>query len=195
MGVGVNTHVSSTLTLTVLHLSDKLQKKSWATRTDPNQHYLNRGRHTRTVYGCVGESLAKPVYMFALSTNKIDYIRFLHLVARSVRSTTGVKPILVYDGHPAHRSRECLAVANLYFRPLQQCSYSCCFNSVEAVWGVAKKDYMKRLLLANYEISLARFLILIDQSLQSISPAVHRGILRSNHDFVRKHLALQAADE
>ena len=121
------------------------------------------------------------------STNIVEYKKFLRLVARNVKSSSA-KPILLYDGHPAHRNPGAVEVASLYFRPLQQCGYSCCFNAVEAVWGLAKQNFMKRMLLNKGVIEKEFFMELVFDSLNSISAAVHKRLLLSNHAFIRRHL-------
>ena len=65
-------------------------------------------RHACTVYGALGECLSgKFVFKFAKSTNKRDFIHFIHEVGAKVKAElNGVKPYLVYDNASAHVSQE-----------------------------------------------------------------------------------------
>ena len=65
----------------------------------------------------LGGCLKRPVYVLGRRTCKAEYQQFLKEVARNFKD--GVKrPILYYDGHAAHTSRESVTFAKRYFAPL-----------------------------------------------------------------------------
>ena len=78
-----------------------IKKKSWSTRRDVNKHHINDQRMAVTVYGAIGSCLSEPVYSLGTSTNQLEYQEFIKKVKSKVK-VPGSKPILLYDGAPAH---------------------------------------------------------------------------------------------
>lgn len=67
-----------------------------------NKSYLK----SVTVFGALGASLKKPVFMGARATNQIEFRRFLDEIAWNLRNPyRRSKPYLVLDNHPAHRTK------------------------------------------------------------------------------------------
>ena len=141
------------------------------------------------VFGAIGNCLTEPVYTLLHGTQSENYIRFIHEVVAKLRPSQE-KPILLFDGLRSHTSRISMAVVNRYFRPLKNVPYSCQFNAIESVWGVAKNNFVKLAMLQDHWYSDEEFYSLVRRSLQMISRGTMAGLLRSNHAYLRKLLQL-----
>ena len=63
--------------------------------------------------------------MIGNATNIEEFKKFLVQVARAFRNPYAqVKPRLIMDNHPAHRSRNCRELLNQYYRPAFQPAYN-----------------------------------------------------------------------
>ena len=108
--------------------SQAVPPKSWATRERPNNHPYSGDRQYRvTVYGAIGACLKKPVYYLSYSTCGVEYRKFVGRIHRALRNRND-RPLLYYDGHPAHTSQVSVDKVSEHFRPLQACPYSSNFN-------------------------------------------------------------------
>ena len=80
--------------------------KSWACSERPVFLAKNDKKFGTTVYGAIGDCVKKGVRVkLGDSTNKREFLTFLSEVRDSLKKRAG-KPVLVYDGHSAHRSPE-----------------------------------------------------------------------------------------
>jgi hypothetical protein len=86
--------------------------------------------------------------MLARSTNQEDFRSFLLMIKQALdqRHVVG-KPFLLYDQHSAHKTIESMRLMRSHFIPLPVVTYSCSFNSVEALWSVSKAYMSKRVLM------------------------------------------------
>ena len=50
--------------------------------------------------------------MLGRSTNQKEYRQFLRLVQEGVKATVTERPLLLFDGHPAHRTKKSMNLAN-----------------------------------------------------------------------------------
>ena len=78
-----------------------------------------------------------------------------------------------------------MAVVQRYFRPLKNVPYSCQFNAIEAVWGVAKNNFVKLSMLQEHWYTNEEFYELVRRSLTMISRDTMAGLMRSNHAYLR----------
>ena len=175
-----------------------LRAKSWSKRSQPVLHARVDRRHALTVYGGVGFCLTEPVFRVGASTNKQEYGNFLIDLSEKVKPEFRGgrnKPILLYDGHPAHVSADCLSLAREFFEPLQIPGYSCEFNSIEKVWGLAKAVYNKRVLLkaavADRKELKANVLAVFD----SIPQATMDNLVNANRAYIEGVLRRVAAEK
>ena len=128
--------------------------------------------------------------MIAPSTDIASTKRFLLQLAGALRNPySPLKPYLVLDNHPAHRSaqiREELSRFHACFQP----AWSSPANCQETVWAQLKREFYVRLHrrdsdLANEE----EFRGLVRQVYEDV-PVNTDAILRANHRFIAKYLAL-----
>ena len=106
-------------------------------------------KHNITVMGAISDQLKRPFFLVADSTNEEecrDYFRQLKSQVKPFLANRR-KPIIVLDNATAHKTAATMNVLNTMYHPLFLPSYSSNFNSVEWVWGLAKKEVRRRLVL------------------------------------------------
>ena len=81
-----------------------------------------------------------------------------------------------------------MEVVNRYFKPLKNVPYSCQFNAIESVWGVAKNNFVKLAMLKEHWYSNTEFYELVRKSLTMINRQTMTGLMRSNHAYLRQML-------
>lgn len=82
--------------------------------------------------------------MMGSATNKEELRRFIPLLASHVREPDSErKPIVIMDGHPAHRSPDIWPFWEEHFAPKLMPPYSSPFNPVETVWAHIKREFYK----------------------------------------------------
>jgi hypothetical protein len=120
-----------------------IKRKSWSTRDSPNLHPIQTNFKLRiTVFGAIGNCLTEPVFSLKHGTKSVNYVEFLMEVVAKIRPSVG-KPVLFFDGLKSHTSKISMPTVLQYFRPLKNVPYSCAFNAIEAVWSVAKNNFVK----------------------------------------------------
>ena len=90
--------------------------------------------------------------MMGAATNIEEFKKFLVQVARAFRNPYAqVKPRLVMDNHPAHRSRHCRELLDQYFRPEFQPAYSKCSTQAKLArtWPWFEEPLLRSHLLTN----------------------------------------------
>ena len=112
------------------------------------------------MFVAIGKSLTKPVLSIGGSTTIRHYKVFIEHLARFIRSDHH-KPVLVYDGAPAHVSEKSLPYVRRYFRPLQQTGYSSFFNPAESVFSMMRRNFLKLMLMQTETITEAKFLQMV----------------------------------
>ena len=149
-----------------------------------------------TLFGAVGNCLNSTQFMMGAATNIEEFKKFLVQVARAFRNPYAqVKPRLVMDNHPAHRSRHCRELLDQYFRPEFQPAYSKSrrlptnslfpvlgspFNVVETCWAHLKREYFVRLHRRDADIlSMAQFRAMIKAVYEEV-PINPDSLLRVN---------------
>ena len=168
-------------------INQAILPKSWAPYRKHNEHWIDSERMNVTVFGAIGSCLKSPVYMLADTTNAHNFKMFVKRIHENVKFGIEIKPLLVYDGHPAHRSHQSRAVIAKYFTDFLNVPYSCNFNAIEKVWFVAKRQMLKKLLLIP-DIDKNKFMDIVWNCLHDIPPQTIRGLLRSNLAYIRKYL-------
>lgn len=93
-----------------------------------------------TLFGAIGNCLARPVMMTSKSTNKESFFDFLDMVNDALKPGI-TKPILVIDNHPAHKSNLVKEKLHSLFDVMWLPRYSCEFNSQESVWAYIKREF------------------------------------------------------
>lgn len=102
-----------------------------------NIEVSNNRLHGVTLFGAIGSSLSKPVFMTAVSTNKDAFFEFMKLVVQNLLPGRS-KPYLVHDGHRSHYAVISRELIEANFTRLPMPSYSCQFNSIEMLWANIK---------------------------------------------------------
>lgn len=122
-------------------------RSTWSTREKPVKIVLNkfRGRGI-TVYGALGSSMRRPVFMQADSTNKIDVAKFMGLIRREYRHMPHTQINIVLDNALAHNTilvrQACVRLSiNLVFQPPYSPEFNCC----EPMWAVLKTRFKQKL--------------------------------------------------
>ena len=158
-------------------------KRTWTPKVEPVKYPLGRNRGKGiTVMGAISQFMGKPLFSMEKSTNSVAFQRFLRLLRNrfKLRST---RLHLVLDNARAHTTLESKQLAeelniDLMFMP----PYTPEFNCIEALWSVLKRDF-KRRVLDERSVSLSdeRFRILLQQSLDAITPTVQKAAARNNN--------------
>ena len=127
----------------------------------------------------------------ARSEKERDFLR--KLVGR-LRPDLQQKPVLFYDQHRSHTTRESLNLAKRHFYPLENAVASSDFNCIESVWSLAKRNLAKLLQLHPEPITARnaeKLCELIEQAIGQITAAQYRGMLNSNRRSLRRYLLQQ----
>ena len=96
-----------------------------------------------TVFGAISTSFDKPVFMKAPSTNKDAVLKFLPLL-RNKFPDPDQKVFVILDNHPSHHTREVVQLASdLNFEFMFLPPYCPELNSIEALWGIIKRNVKK----------------------------------------------------
>ena len=168
--------------------TQSIQKKSWSTRESPNQHPIAAKRFSTTAYAAVGNCLQRPVYACLKGMNATNFIKFLHKIAGQVRPGV-TRPVLVYDGHPAHKSPGAQRIMQLYFEPCNQTPYSSPFNAVETIWSMGRRNFHKRMLMNRLPRSQRQLHRMVLDSLEEITREQVHGALMANRAYIRRYLS------
>lgn len=71
---------------------------------------------------------------------------------------------------------------------MQNVPHSSNFNAIETLWSCAKTHFYKLLLINKVPLTEETFHSLVKKSLDTVSPATHRGILQANRGYIRRYL-------
>ena len=128
--------------------------------------------------------------MTASSTDIPEVKRFLVQLAGALKDPySKLRPYLVLDNHPAHRSnqvREELSRFHACFQP----AYSSNFNCQETVWSLLKREYFVRLHRRDRDLTnQAEFRAMIEQLCADV-PVNAENILRANRLYINHYLDL-----
>ena len=88
------------------------KQQSWSGPRQRNEHVRPKNYYSVTVYAAIAGCLSQPVIMLGKSTNQKDYRQFLRLVKEKVKTSVTERPLLLFDGHPAHRTAKSMNLAN-----------------------------------------------------------------------------------
>ena len=177
------------------------QSKSWCTATKPNTHPINNARYAVTCYGAIGNCLKNGfVYTLGKSTNRDEFCAFLNEVKRNLRDPQE-KPLLLYDGAPAHTARASTQLIKDLFTPLKNVPHSCGFNckysaslvyvlyvmiAIEHLWSAAKSHHKKLLNInAGRELSYEDHIDVVKRALALIPRHAITGLITSNRRYIR----------
>ena len=98
------------------------------TEDDPIYNNLPSRCHRVTIVGAIGETLTRPVFMCAKSTNAKEFRRFLDMLKVAVRphlaGTGRPKPIVLLDNASAHKTLLSKRFLEKKFQPLFQPPHS-----------------------------------------------------------------------
>ena len=161
-------------------------RKTWHNPEEPVTIMINKDRgHNVTVYGAIGEKLARPVFMQGVSTRRDLVVEFL----KKLRAECGLPKLtsihLVLDNHRSHYTTEVTEVLQSnnivpHFMP----PYTPEFNSIEALWGWVKRDVKKRMAqsrLIKKTLRQKEFEVLLQQCLDSITVEQQAHAARQNN--------------
>ena len=132
------------------------KKKTWQRADEPNLTAFGDKWMSQTVFGAISPHLRQPVWYLGRSTNSVDFCRFLDEIRGQLKYHVE-KPVLLYDGASAHTSRVSQQKLRDHFKGLQPPPHSCEFNSIEAVWAIAKRNFAKLLLINDQPLTRSRF--------------------------------------
>ena len=66
-----------------------IKKCSWSSRQDePLLHHRNDSRISTTVFGAIGNKMKAPCFKFGRSTNKIEFMEYLHDIHKACKKST-----------------------------------------------------------------------------------------------------------
>ena len=150
-------------------------KATWMSASDPIKITLNKHRGNGiTVIGAISEQLSKPLFMMASSTNAEEFATFLKQLRRRFSSQRGRVIHLVLDNAAAHHhSLVKLLAARLKIELMFLPAYTPELNPIEALWGIIKKDFRKRLMETKHIVKKQpEFKQLLQDSLDAITPEV-----------------------
>lgn len=174
----------------------QLKPRSWQHPDHRNLHVRPGARHSVTVYGAIGLPLTAPVFSFGGSTNQVDYRLFLRKIKAHQKTTVRGKPLLLFDGHPAHKTPETMRVVASMFHPVLNVPYSCELNSIESFWSVAKSNFNKLMLMRKNEpLSKRDFEAKVTKALTVVPSAVTAKILTANRRELRQLIRRAAEQE
>ena len=174
----------------------QLKPRSWQHPGHRNQHVRPGARHCVTVFGAIGLPLTEAVFSFADSTNQVDYRLFLRKIKAHQKVTVRGKPLLLFDGHPAHKTKETMRVVASMFHPVLNVPYSCEMNSIESFWSVAKSNFNKLMLMRKDEpLTKQDFLDKVTKALTMVPSAVTAKILTANRRELRRLIKRAAEQE
>lgn len=109
------------------------QSKAWSFSSNPVLAATPKKYNSITVFGAIGSCIrGNGVFMLADSTNAVDFVKFLELIKRRLKSPYNkkTKPVILLDNAAAHRERESATpTLNRLFVPFFMPPYSCTFNS------------------------------------------------------------------
>lgn len=112
--------------------------------------------------------------MLAKSTNSEDFMAFLKLLRSKFMYSKGRTIHLVLDNAAAHHNNLAKQLAaklkiELMFLP----AYTPELNPIEALWGIIKRDFRKRLMMTKHIVKQQpEFKQLLQDSLDAITPEV-----------------------
>ena len=158
-------------------------RKTWTPSDDPIKYPLGRNRGKGiTVMGAISQHLGKPLFTLETSTNGSAFMEFL-IKLRQRFPLKSTRVTIVLDNHKAHRTADVSALAKkLNFQFMFMPPYSPEFNCIEALWGVLKKDFKRRVLeQRKVEISDDLFRQLLEESLNAVKPKVQQHAARYNN--------------
>jgi transposase len=123
-------------------------KSTWMNAEQPIKITLNKNRGNGiTVIGAISEHLSKPLFMLAKSTNNEDFVDFLKLLRSRFAHCKSTTIHLVLDNAAAHHTNFVKqAAAKLKIELMFLPAYTPELNPIEALWGIIKRDFKKRLM-------------------------------------------------
>ena len=133
--------------------------------------------------------------MIAPATDIASTKRFLLQLAGALKNPySPLKPYLVLDNHPAHRSsqvREELSRFHVCFQP----AWSSPANCQETVWAQLKREFYVRLHRRDSDLAdEEQFRAMVKQLYEDV-PVNTDAILRANQGYIAKYLALGSASQ
>ena len=156
---------------------------------------LNQERGSNvTVYGAIGACLPGALFLQAHTTNAQNTVLFLERLHTHAGLAATEKLHLVLDNHSAHHThvvRETMSRLNIephYIPP-----YTPEFNSIEALWGVVKRDVKKKFVYfqsdGHARMQQQEFQTLLQDSLNAVSRETQALAARTNNrDFLYRTL-------
>ena len=101
--------------------------------------------------GAISEQLSKPLFMLAKSTNSEEFMAFLKQLRRRFSSQKDRVIHLVLDNAAAHHNNFVkLLAARLKIEMMFLPAYTPELNPIEALWGIIKRDFRKRLMMTKH---------------------------------------------
>ena len=133
--------------------------------------------------------------MIAPSTDIASTKRFLLQLAGALKTPySPLKPYLVLDNHPTHRSaqiREELSRFHVCFQP----AWSSPANCQETVWAQLKREFYVRLHRRNSDLAdEEQFRAMVKQLYEDV-PVNTDAMLRANQRYIAQYLALGSASQ
>ena len=150
-------------------------KSTWMNTSEPVKIILNKNRGQGiTVIGAISEQLSKPLFMLAKSTNSEEFMTFLKQLRGRFSSQKDRVIHLVLDNAAAHHNNFVkLLAARLKIELMFLPAYTPELNPIEALWGIIKRDFRKRLMMTKHIVKQQpEFRQLLQDSLDAIKPEV-----------------------
>lgn len=102
------------------------------------------------MYGAISNVFDKPLFMTSKGTNIVGWQMFLrHMKQLCEAKYISDNPVLIIDGHSAHRSPK---VDYSGFKVLMTPPYTSYLNSQETVWSVLKRQLFGHFARLDYEL-------------------------------------------
>jgi transposase len=135
------------------------------------------------VIGAISEQLSKPLFMLAKSTNSEEFMAFLKQLRSRFSSQKDRVIHLVLDNAAAHHNNFVkLLAARLKIEMMFLPAYTPELNPIEALWGIIKRDFRKRLMMTKHIVKQQpEFRQLLQDSLDAITPEVQQRAAKTNH--------------
>ena len=95
--------------------------------------------------GAIGKAIKNSAYFEIFDkTNKENFRKFLYNLIRNLKPIRrGERPYFITDNAGSHRNKENYELMAAHFNVIYQPSYSCKFNSIETLWALVKKRWLK----------------------------------------------------
>ena len=79
-----------------------------------------------------------------------------------------------------------------HFYPFPQTSYSSNFNTIETVWGIAKRNFGKLVISERRHVDTQKHRQLVEAATEMVTQRQIRGVLRANRSYIRTCLLRQS---